>query len=675
MQRLTYLLCIFCALLQLPLRAASHDLIIYGGTPAGLAAAISAAREDVSVLVIEPTPWIGGLVTGGLCRSDIGNAATIGGFPLEFFTLAASNVGPNFMWYADPKYNMSAFQSLLKNQPHIQVITNLRLQFTKTKNRRIQSITTSDGKTHQAKQFIDASYEGDLMAQAGVSYIVGRESRNKYQEPLAGFTIMPVRERSAEIMSRAGNPSYIHGTPAKISALDENGEPLFGITRADPTKKPGDADGLTQSYNYRIVVTQRPDILIPFPKPKNYEPKRYELLLRLINAFPKVAFGRIFHLGEIASGKYDLNAQGLFSTDHPGFNTEYPDGDWITREKIIQEHIDHLQGMLWFLSHDPRVPQNIRDEANTWGLCNDEFTDNQHWPYALYIREGRRMIGSHVMRQQDCTLDVKKPDSIAMGSFLIDCHIVQRVVAADGCVADEGSFHDTPARPYHIPYRCITPKVEECENLLVPVTFSASHIAYCSMRMEPVYMALGHAAGLAAVQALKNHQQPVQSIDIPALQQKLVAQKAVINLNLPDIPLSTKLPGIVLDDSVATYIGHWTNSGYGNPIDGSSHHDGGDDQGNKSATFTIPIPKSGKYQVRLAYAAAPNRASNVPVLIQHADGNATHQINQKIAPKDDTHFIDLGTYPFQKEQPAVIQITNQHANGIVGIDAIQLLPE
>ncbi|TLD68695.1 FAD-dependent oxidoreductase [Phragmitibacter flavus] len=673
------LLALFIILLlspQLPAAATTHDLIVYGATPSGIAAAVTAAREDknASILLIEPTAWIGGLVTGGLCRSDIGNAATIGGFPLEFFTLAAKNADPKFMWYADPKYNMTTFQTLLKNHPNITLITTQRLQSVTTEDRRIQSLTTTDGSTHTAEQFIDASYEGDLMAQAGVSYLVGRESRDQYNEPLAGFTIMPIRERSDEIMSRAGNPSYIHGTPAKISALDDNGNILFGVFKADPTKKPGDADGLTQAYNYRIVVTQRPDLLGPFPKPQNYDPKRYELLLRLTEAFPKVAFGRIFHLGEIANGKYDLNAQGLFSTDHPGFNTDYPDGDWTSREKIIQEHIDHLQGMLWFLSHDPRVPQNIRDEANTWGLCNDEFTDNQNWPYALYIREGRRMIGSYVMRQQDLTADIKKPDSIAMGSFLIDCHIVQRVVTEDGHVTDEGSFQDTPARPYHIAYRSITPKIEECENLLVTVTCSASHIAYCSMRMEPVYMALGHAAGLASIQALKN-QQPVQSIDVAALQQKLLAQKAVIDLNLPDITLSTKLPGIVQDDQAATYTGHWTSSGYGNPIDGSSHHDGGDDQGNKTATFTIAVPENGKYQVRLAYAPAPNRASNVPIIITHADGEATHQVNQKTPPKDDPHFTTLGSYSFKKDQPAIIQITNKDANGIVGIDAIQLLPE
>jgi len=675
MKRLLSYLFIAVAAAPLPLAAQdhenAHDLVIYGGTPSGIAAGVIAAREGASVLIIEPTPWIGGMVAGGLTRTDKGNEATIGGFPRAFFTRAAKGLDKEFMWYAEPKANLKTFKAVLK-EAGVKVITGQRLQSVKKEGKRIVSFTTTDGQSYAGKQFVDASYEGDLMAGAGVSYIVGRESRATYNEPLAGFTIMPIRERSAEIMSRAGNPSYIHGTPTKISALDENGELIYGVFRADPNAKAGDGDGLTQAYNFRVVVTQREDIRVPFPKPKNYEPRKYELLLRLIQAYPKMAFGRIFHLGEVAHGKYDLNAQGLFSTDYPGANTGYPDGDHATRDQIWQEHVDFIQGMLWFLCHDPRVPQYLRDEANTWGLCKDEFTDNEHWPYALYIREGRRMKGAYVMQQKDCQSDIKKPDSIGMGSFLIDCHIVQRVITPEGLVTDEGSFQDTPARPYHIAYRSITPKQDECENLLVTVCFSASHIAYCSMRMEPVYMAMGHAAGLASWQALNNHQ-AVQAIDVAALQKKLLEQEAVIDLNLPDITLASKLPGIVLDDSVAKYEGHWTNSGYGNPVDGSSHHDGGE-KVSKKATFETTLPKDGSYTVRLAYAPASNRASNVPVKVHHAKGDDVVKVDQKVAPKDDPHFVTLGTYDFKADVPAIIEISNEEANGIVGVDAVQWVP-
>ncbi len=653
--------------------ATGREIIVYGGTPSGLAAGITAAREGAKVLVIEPTPWIGGMVTGGLARSDVGNKDTIGGFPLEFFTRAGKNVPAEFMWYADPHFNRETFEDLIL-EAGVEVIRGQRLAAVEIRERRIRSLTTSDGTRYEGAQFIDASYEGDLMAMAGVNYIIGRESRDEYGEPLAGFTVMPIRERSAEVMSRAGKPSYIHGTPARISALAPDGSLLFGVFKADPTKKAGDADGLTQAYNYRLIVTQRPDLLVPFPRPTHYDPARYELLLRLIAAYPKVAFGRIFHLGEIANGKYDLNAQGLFSTDHPGFNTDYPDGDWTTREAIIAEHRTHLQGMLWFLSHDERVPADLRDEAATWGLCKDEFTDNGHWPHALYIREGRRMIGDYVVRQQDLTADITKPDSVGMGSFLIDCHIVQRVVTADGLVTDEGSFHDTPARPYHIPYRSLTPKAEECENLLVTVCFSASHIAYCSMRMEPVYMAMGHAAGLAALEASRSGS-AVQAIDVPALQKKLLEQKAVLDLDLPEITLSSQLPGLVLDDQAAIYTGDWANSSYGNPIDGASKHDGGEGQGQKSARFEVTIPEAGAYRVRVAYVAAPNRAGNVTVVATHATGESRLTLNQKTAPLGDSHFATLGDFVFEAGAKATVTISNEGADGIVGIDAVQWVRE
>lgn len=662
-------------LLQAGIQIKAQDVVIYGGTPSGIAAAVTAAREGANVTMIESTRWIGGMVAGGLVHSDIGNKDTIGGFPLEFFTLAAKDLDPKFMWYADSRTNMQTFEKLLKDAG-VKVITGQRLKSIVKEGTRIISITTLDGQTYKASQFVDASYEGDLMAQAGVSYIVGRESHSTYGEELAGFHPMPLRPRSEDVMARGGKPSYIHGTPAKISALDDKGNLIFGVYRADPSLKPGDGDGLTQAYNFRVVVTQNPENRIPFPKPTTYQPERYELLLRLIKAFPKVSFARLFHLGEVANGKYDLNAQGLFSTDYPGGNTGYPDGDYATRDRIWQDHVDFIQGMLWFLCHDEKVPAELREEASSWGLCKDEFADNNHWPYALYVREGRRMKGEYVMQQKDCQSDITKPDSVGMGSFVIDCHIVQRIVTKDGSVTDEGSFQDSPARPYHIPYRSLTPKKDECSNLLVTVCFSASHIAYCSMRMEPVYMSMGHAAGLALIQAEKTGK-AVQEIDVTALQKKLLGQKAVLSLNLPEILLVKNLPGIVQDDNKAEYVGHWTKSGFGNPIEGSSQHDENDDKGNKSATFTLPIEKDGAYEVRVACTRSGNRASNVPITIKHTNGSDTHSMNQRVMPPKgkDQYFDSFGVYQFKAGEPAIITISNKDTDGIVSIDAVQLLPQ
>ena len=658
-------------------KSSAEDLVIYGGTPAGISAGIVAAREGVSVVIIEPTRWIGGMVTGGLSRTDVGNEKTIAGFAREFFSKAAAVKPETPMWYAEPSVNLATFHAMLKSAG-VKVITGQSLTSIEKVGAQIRSLTTSDGTRHEGAMFIDASYEGDLMAAAKISYIVGRESRAQYGESLAGYSPMPIRPRSVEVMESecpsigGTGPAYIHGTPASIAGLDASGKPIFGVYPA-PKLQPGDGDHRSQSYNFRICVTQRSEILVPFPKPTNYDPSRYELLRRLIETFPRIRLGRLFHIGVTSHGKYDLNAQGLFSTDYPGANFDYPDGDAATRARIWQDHTDFIQGMLWYLGHDERVPKSLREQTLTWGLCRDEFADNGHWPYALYIREGRRMIGEHVMTQRDLQTDIFKDDTVGMGSFLIDCHIVQRILAEDGTVRDEGSFQDTPVLPYQIAYRSLTPKRIECENLLVPVCLSASHIACCSIRMEPVFMSMGHAAGLAAVQALRG-KTSVQGIDVGVLQKKLREQKAVLDLpELAKIIRSSKLPGVVMDDADAEKVGHWTGSSYGIPVDGASIHDANGEKGKLSVTYNLIVPKDGNYDVRVSYAAAPNRASNVPVEIKHADGITKLSVNQKRKLPENDPFLNLGTFRFIQNQPAILMIRNDGTDGIVGADAVQLL--
>jgi hypothetical protein len=299
--------------------------------------------------------------------------------------------------------------------------------------------------------FIDASYEGDLMAAAKVSYIVGREGRAQYGESLAGYSPMPIRPRSVEVMESecpsigGTGPAYIHGTPASISGL--------GCRWASPSLAcQSTVEAPAGRCRSSHAVLQLPHLRHATPGHLScrFRSPRITILLAtnccgaLIEVFPGMRFGRLFHIGLTSHGKYDLNAQGLFSTDYPGANFDYPDGDAATRARIWQDHIDFTQGMFWFLGHDERVPRSLREQALSWGLCKDEFADNDHWPYALYIREGRRMIGEHVMVQKDLQTDIFKDDSVGMGSFLIDCHIVQRILAEDGTVRDEGSFQDTP---------------------------------------------------------------------------------------------------------------------------------------------------------------------------------------------------------------------------------------
>ena len=655
----------------------SYDVVVYGGTPAGLVAAIAAAREGRRVIVLEPSRWIGGMVTGGLSSTDTGREATIGGITREFFMRAAAAKPGTPLWRAEPGVNLATFNAMLA-EAGVTCRTTALLQSARQADRRIQTILTTDGRSYDGRVFVDASYEGDLLAKAGVRSTVGRESREQYGEPLAGFQPMPLRPHEAEVMASTcpcvgGNgPHYIHGTPVRIAARDAAGGLLAGVNAVRTT--PGSADPLVQSYNFRLCVTQQPELRVPFPKPARYAAARYELLRRLIQSYPRVRFARLVHLAKIANGKYDLNAQGLFSTDYAGGNVGYVEGDAATRARIWQDHRDYVQGFLWFLGHDERVPAALREETNAWGLCRDEFTDHDGWPYALYVRTARRMLGERVLTQHDLQQNITKPDTVAMGSFVIDCHIVQRIVTEDGFVTDEGSFADAPVRPYQIPYSSLVPRASECRNLLVPVCLSMSHVASCSIRMEPVYMALGHACGVAATQALKANC-AVQEIDVAALQARLREQKQV--LELPETtkgPASARFPGIVVDDGAADYTGTWIASGYGNPIDGASRHDGNAGRGTKSVRFSAKLPQPGNYEVRFAYVPAPNRAAAVRVTVVHAGGRSVVTVNQRETPAHDGLFVSLGTYRFAGDAPAVVEITNEGADGYVSVDAVQWLP-
>lgn len=501
-----------------------------------MAAAIAARREGATAVVIEPSAHIGGMVTGGLSSTDTGNPETIGGIAREFFTRADAKYNdpnktakPFEFWKSEPHIAAQTFREMI-NECGLTVVENQPLASASVEGRRIVSLTTKDGTTYRGKVFVDATYEGDLMARAGVKYAVGREGRDEYGESLAGFLPAPLRPRSVEYMAAPGT-AYTHGTPCELPARDSNGKLYWGVTDK-PWPSPGTGDKLVQSYNFRVIITRNKDNQVPFPKPANYHPERYELLLELIRRYPGIKFPRIVYIGWIPGGKSEINASGLiFSTDYWGGSTDYPEGDGETRARIYEDHVDYLQGLLWFLGHDERLPEQLRKETNAWGLCRDEFVDNNHWPHALYVREARRMRGRYVMRQQDCQEDLLKPDVIAMGSFILDSHAYQRLVTPEGFVTDEGNF-DVKTKPYQIPYRSITPEKDQCENLLVPVCVSATHVAYGSIRMEPVYMALGHASGVAAVQSIRAHS-AIQDIDLPALQNRMREMKQVLSFPPP----------------------------------------------------------------------------------------------------------------------------------------------
>jgi FAD dependent oxidoreductase len=528
------------------------DIIIYGGTPSGLAAADAAVGEGASVIMLEPTAEIGGMVTGGIAVTDTTTPYLVGGLAGKFFqeagnesrTSATMRGSPSILfhgrkipwnpykpWDLEPKVARRIFKEWARKAGY-KLLLNVKIMRARMEKSRIASIELSDGARISGSVFIDASYEGDLMACAGVSYTYGRESSSTYGESLAGRRLPFFTGNYSEETYATPGWEYMHHGQfgANIPARDSEGRFLPGV-ETGPYVAVGAADKRLQAYCFRLIATQREDLKVPWSRPDRYAPGKYELLLRYIKAHPAICFSRLVHLGSIPNGKFDLNASGPFSTDYIDGNYGYADADYDTRERMIRDHYDYQKGYFWFLAHDSRIPGHLREEVNSWGLCKDEWPDTGYWPVQLYIREARRMIGDYVMTERDVLKDKTKDDSIGMGSFVLDSHWVQRFENSKGFVQIEGHLDesiDLKDHPYDIPYRSITPKPGECRNLLVPVCLSASHVGYCSIRLEPVYMVLGHSAGVAASLAAKS-EKPVQEIDTAQLFKKLTEQGQVLN--------------------------------------------------------------------------------------------------------------------------------------------------
>lgn len=495
-----------------------YDLVVYGGTASGVATAISGAREGLKVALLEPTKHIGGMVTGGLGRTDFGNRKCIGGFALEFYERMGKHYGEPVTWYTEPHVAENIMNAMIE-EAGVPVFFDHRLQEhdgVTSDNGRIKSIKMENGATFSADVFADCSYEGDLMAKSGVTYTYGREGVDKYGESLAGV--------------RAETPK--HQFKVKVKARDENGK-LKPLIQDVPRGEPGQGDKKVQAYNFRLCMTKKEGNKVPFPKPPNYDPAQWELLADLLaaqleeNGVP-TPVADLIHPPIIQNEKTDTNNNGAISTDYIGGSWNYPDATYAEREKIWQDHYEYVAGFMYFLANDPRVPQETRDEMNTWGLAADEFKDNNNWPRQLYVREARRMTGAYVMRQRDIQDERTKEDVIGMGSYNSDSHNVQRNENPEGFAENEGDVQ-VGVKPYQIPYRIITPKKEQVQNLLVPVTFSATHVAYSTLRMEPQYMIVGQAAGVAASLASKN-EKAVQDIDTSALTARLRELNAVLEL-------------------------------------------------------------------------------------------------------------------------------------------------
>ena len=499
----------------------TYDLAVYGATAGGVITAVTGARMGLKTVLLEPRRHVGGMVTGGLSRTDVGRREVIGGYALEFYWRAGNAYDmaqylQEIAWLVEPKVAEPIFRQMLR-EAGVTLVFNQRLRERGGVARsagRVQSITMESGERYSAKVFADCTYEGDLMAQAGVTYTWGRESSAEYGESLAGVRgETPLHQFLVDLSPR--------GADAK----------LLPEISAEPPAAPGSADRKVQAYNFRMILSHDPANQAPYPEPASYDPARFDLFARLLTAMQRKQ-GRPARLGEVLSviaipnHKADINNNGAFSTDYIGKSWEYPNATYARRAEIWRDHEEYTKQLFWFLAHDPRVPPALQQEANEWGLAKDEFPDNGHFPNQLYIREARRMVGEYVMSQKDIQTALTKPDPIGMGSYNSDSHNVQRIVNAAGIVRNEGDMQ-VSVEPYQIPYRVLLPKRNEVRNLLVPVCFSATHVAYSTLRMEPQYMILGQAAGVAAALAIRRSV-AVQDIDTAALTRILVEHGAIL---------------------------------------------------------------------------------------------------------------------------------------------------
>jgi len=517
------LFALFCILVTGGLQGATQrfDLVVYGGTAGGVVTAVSGAREGLRVVLLEPGTHLGGMTTGGLSRTDVGKREVIGGMALEFYRRLGKRYdvgrfGQEVAWYFEPHVGEQVLEEMLR-EAQVTVVKRQRLverSGVRKSGTRVEAITMEDGSVYEGRVFADCSYEGDLMAQAKVRYTWGREGVAEYGESLAG-----VRDRTPK-----------HQFLVRVSPFDQDGKLLPEVSAASTKGEVGAADKKVQAYNFRLILTEDAANQVAFPKPAGYDGKRYELLARLLQATKEKTgkwprFGDLCNPLAIPNHKTDTNNNGAFSTDYIGKDWEYPEGSYALRARIWKEHEDYTKGFFWFLAHDARVPEELRNEVNGWGLAKDEFQDTDHWPNQLYVREARRMVGEYVMVQKDLQTELSKPDAIGMGRYNSDSHNIQRLATADGAVENEGDMQ-VAVTPYQIPFRVMLPKREDSTNLLVPVCFSASHVAYSSLRMEPQYMILGHAAGLAAAMAIRGDA-GVQDVSVAELKRKLAAQGMV----------------------------------------------------------------------------------------------------------------------------------------------------
>ena len=636
--------------------ARKYDLCVYGGSASGVIAAYSAAQMGMDVVIIEPTCRFGGLTTGGLGFTDIGNKQVVKGLAQQFYRKLGAHYGCLEQWVFEPSAAKEVIDGYLSH-PRIKAVSGFHLVSVEKDGTAIKGIKVAGGEncadtlTFSAPWFIDASYEGDLMAGSGVSCHIGREDNSVYGECYNGVQMMKDHQ-------------FPDGVDPYVIPGDKSSGLLWGISDA-PLAEFGTGDTLVQAYNYRICLTDVPENRIPIEKPDNYDPSRYELLVRLYDSQPNMREINQYFIWSLAPNrKTDVNNRSAFSTDMIGMNHRYPEASWEERQEIIQAHKDYTLGLLYFTAHDPRIPAVIRNFVAEWGLPKDEYTECGNWTPQLYVRECRRMIGEYVATQADCENRRIAPEGIAMAAYTMDSHNCQRIVInknGKDMVKNEGDVEIGGGHPYPISYRSLTPQREECSNLLVPVCCSASHIAYGSIRMEPVFMAMGQAAGLGVAFAWKQGLGCVQDVDY----------RDIVSVLTNDPYQDGSQPDIVIDDDKATLEGDFACG-----VSGGSYGPSAAEGLAGAATFSAVIPSDGSYKV-YSYQHLPREGYAPVTRLQFQDGSVVDidAGDVKVVGQTPSAWHPVATMQLKKGETFSARISSDGGEGKTCADAVLLVKE